>query len=341
MTVLVTGANGLLGVNLIRQLIGSNFQVKAFVRPSANLKGLTGVPCQLVRGDLLSSDHIYSALDGCDAVVHAASTTSVLPVGFEFYKRINFDATKNIVHALLRLGNKRLIYVSTANTFGPGSKKNPATESSAFTLGHYGSGYINSKYMAQRYVLDAVKQYNLDAVVVNPTFMIGPYDTKPSSGKLILHALKHGIQWCPRGGKNFVHVRDVAQGILSALTEATAGQCYLLAGENLTYAEFFSLLNKTAGRSPILVTIPKAIIRLAGILGQALIGLLDKPLMLNKTNARLITLDNYYSGEKAQREFKLQISPVSDAITEALAWFRKEHYISEDNYSTQGTNFDL
>ena len=315
--------------------------MKAFVRPSADLRGLTGVPCQFITGDLLSSTDIDAALEGCDAVVHAASTTNMLPLGFDYFKQINCDATENLVRAVLKLGNKRLVYVSTANTFGPGSKEDPGTESSPFTFGQYGSGYISSKYMAQQYVLNAVKDDKLDAVVVNPTFMIGAYDTKPSSGKLILHALNRGIQWCPGGGKNFVHVQDVAEGIKRVLTDVTVGQCYLLAGENLTYAEFFSMLNEIAGRSPMHINVPKSIIRLGGSIGEALGVLISKPLALNKTNARLITLDNYYSGEKARDELKLKTTPIQNAIADALAWFRKEHYISEDNYSTHGTNFDL
>ena len=172
MKVLVTGANGLLGVNLVRELRKVNIEVKALVRPSANLKGLQEVPCQLIRGDLFSNVDISKALEDCDAVVHAASTTSVVPLGFDHYRRINVETTKNVVQAALNQ-RKRLVYVSTANAFGPGTKENPGTESSPFSLHHYHSGYINSKYMAQQHVLHTVEKQNLDAVVVNPTFIIG------------------------------------------------------------------------------------------------------------------------------------------------------------------------
>ncbi len=341
MKVLVTGANGLLGVNLVRALIQANMEVKAFVRPSANLKSLKDVPCQLWRGDIQVYEDLYKALSDCDAVVHAASTTSVLPMDFAYYKKINFNSTKNIVQAVLHQNNKKLIYVSTANVFGPGSKENPGSESSPFTLGHYKSGYINSKYMAQQYVLKNVVEYNLNAVVVNPTFIIGPYDSKPSSGKMILHGLNHGIQWYPSGGKNFVHVQDVAQGIIRALHMGRNGHCYLLTGENLTYQEFFSQLNQVSGRKPFQIRVPKALIRAAGGVSDVWSTLMNQPLAFNKTNAQLLCLDNYYTGEKAAQEFSLQTTPVKKGIEEAVSWFRKENYISEDNYSTHGTSFDL
>jgi dihydroflavonol-4-reductase len=231
--------------------------------------------------------------------------------------------------------------VSTANVFGPGSKENPGSESAPFTLGHYKSGYINSKYMAQEYVLKNVNEYNLNAVVVNPTFIIGPYDSKPSSGKMILHGLKHGIQWYPSGGKNFVNVHDVAQGIIRALEIGRNGQCYLLAGENLTYREFFSQLNQVSGRKPIQIKVPKVLIRFAGEIADVWSNLIRQPLAFNKSNAQLLCLDNYYTDKKAAQEFGLQTTPVKSGIEEALTWFRKENYISEDNYSTQGTSFDL
>ncbi len=341
MKVLVTGANGLLGVNLVRDLIRSNIEVKAFVRHSANLKGLHNEPCQICRGDISSFDDISKALSDCDSVVHAASTTSIIPVDFEHYKRVNVDSTRHIVKAVLDQGGKRMVYVSTANAFGPGTKENPGTESSPFTLGPYRSGYINSKYMAQQHVLDAVKNKGLNAIVINPTFMIGPYDIKPSSGKLIIYGLRRGIQWCPRGGKNFVHVGDVSRGILRALNIGKNGECYMIAGENLTHKEFFSELNKITGRNRVQFVVPGIVFSAAGTVVEAWNKVTGQAKFFNKSNSRLITLDTYYSGEKAVRELNVKPTPVKIAIEEALEWFRKENYVSDNNYSTHGTSLDL
>jgi dihydroflavonol-4-reductase len=341
MRVLVTGANGLVGVNVIRELLKSGKEVTGLVRPSADMKGLQNVPCQLFRGDVLSYRDVYNALAGCDAAIHAASTTSVLPVDYAEYRKVNVDSTKNIVRAALEQGNKRLVHVSTANAFGPGPKYQPGSEASPFTLRHYRSGYINSKVMAQQYVLQEVKTNKLNAVVVNPTFVIGPFDSKPSSGKIILIALKHGIQWCPSGGKNFVHAQDVARGIARALAEGKPGECYLLAGENFTYQEFFKMLNKIVGRKRTLIKIPKGIIHVAGAIADAWGKFTHQKFAFNKSNAHLLCLDNYYTGEKARRELQITFTPVEQAIIDCLSWFKKENYVSEDNYSTHGTSFDL
>ena len=338
---LVTGANGLLGVNVVRHLVQSGIVVKAFVRHSANLKGLHDVPCEICRGDIVSYDDIQKALNDCDGVVHAASTTSVSPLSFDIFERVNVDSTKIIAQAALSQGNKRIVYVSTAAAFGPGSRKNPGTEQTPFALGEFHSGYVDSKVMAQEHVLKSATTQGLNAVVINPTFMIGPYDTKPSSGKIILQGLSSGIQWCPKGGKNFVHVGDVSHAITRVLTSSVSGECYLIAGENLTYKEFFSKLNKIAGRRRIQMVLPRRIFHSAG----ALVGLWNKisgeKRAFTKSNAQILTLDSYYSGQKAIHELNIIPSSVDDAIRDALEWFKKENYVSDDNYSIHGTNFDL
>jgi dihydroflavonol-4-reductase len=195
--------------------------------------------------------------------------------------------------------------------------------------------------LAQQHVLDAVKNNGLNAIVINPTFMIGPYDIKPSSGKVIIYGLKRGIQWYPQGGKNFVHVGDVSRGIVRALNAGKNGECYMIAGENLTHKEFFSELNKIAGRNRVQFAVPGFAFSAAGAGVETWNKVTGQAKLLNKSNSSLATIDNYYSGEKAVRELNIKPTPVKIAIEEALEWFKKENYVSHDNYSTHGTSFDL
>lgn len=341
MKVLVTGANGLLGANLVRELVQEKVDVKAFVRHSANLRGLDNVPCEIFRGEITSLDDIQRALLDCNSVVHAASSTSVLPLDFKVFERVNVDSTKIIAEAALNQGSKRVVHVSTAAVFGAGPKENPGTEQCPFALSEFHSAYIDSKVKAQDFVLDSVTTRGLNAVVINPTFMIGPYDTKPSSGKIILQGLARGIQWCPEGGKNFVHVKDVAKAINKALSAGGVGECYLIAGENLTYKEFFSKLNTIAGRRRIQLVLPRAIFHAAGAVFDTWNNITGEKSSFTKDNARILTLDNYYSGEKARRVLNITPSSADTGIADALEWFRKVGYVSDANYSIHGTNFDL
>ncbi|NJK94820.1 MAG: NAD-dependent epimerase/dehydratase family protein [Bacteroidales bacterium] len=117
-----------------------------------------------------------------------------------------------------------MIYVSTANTFGYGSKLKPANELSEFSFFNFNSGYIMSKFIAQQHVLREIEKSQLPVVIVNPAFMIGPYDSKPSSGKIILMGLDKKIQFCPPGGKSFVDVRDAAVAVCNAITMGKNGE---------------------------------------------------------------------------------------------------------------------
>lgn len=329
MRVLITGANGLLGANVAHLLFRKGERVLLFVRLNADLTGVKDLPCEIIYGDIQDADAVANAVAQADAVVHSASTTDMSPHPFSFYESINVNGTKNIIRALLASPGKRLIYVSTANTFAPGSKEVPGTELNGFSFFDYNSGYINSKYIAQQLVLESVERDNLDAVIVNPTFILGAYDAKPSSGKIILYGLRSGVTWCPPGGKNFVSALDVAGSIRAALYSGKKGHCYLLAGENLSYKEFFGLLNDVTGKKSRLFVIPKFMMYIGGVMGSILNALNFSKASFNLTTAKLLSIDNYYSGMKGQKEFGIETNPVRDAIKQALEWFSTNDMIEQ------------
>jgi dihydroflavonol-4-reductase len=327
MKILVTGANGLLGANVVRELESRGKEVRVLVRPSAGLTALAGTGAEAVHGDILDRQSLARAMKGCDTVIHAAANTSQWPVRYSFYEPVNVRGTQNVMEVSRESGISRIVYVSTANTFGPGTKEHPGTELSEFSGFRVGSGYMISKYVAQQNVLMEVEKHQTPVVIVNPAFMIGPYDAKPSSGKIILMGLNKKMQVYPTGGKNFIHVRDAAVGVCNAMDRGRTGGCYLLANENLTYGEFYEKLNRIARQHPVKVKLPSAAILAAGWFGTFMEKAVKKAAPLNHVNAKLLTIGNYYSGNKAVRELGLPLTPVETAIEEALSWFRKNSMI--------------
>lgn len=324
--VLITGANGFLGSNVARELFRKGYEVKLMIRPSADVSVIEDIPSEVFYGDISEEAEVMKAMEGCNFVVHTASITEQWAVTFREYERVNVTGTKNVVKACLAHQVERLIHVSTANTIGPGNKNRPGTELNSFTLLNVNSGYISSKYIAQQYILEQVEKAKLPAIIINPTFMIGPYDAKPSSGKLILHGMNKRVVFYPPGGKNFVHINDVCTGIISALEMGKIGDCYLMAGENLTYKEFFSLLNKVSGQRSKLIRIPEFVLKIAGIIGT-LSGIFSPvSRKLNYSSAYMLCLYNYYSGNKSERELLLKYTPIENAIDNALKWFRENDY---------------
>lgn len=325
-TVLITGASGLLGANLVRYMFQLGFKIRILVRPGARLEVLADIPMEIIHGYIDRKACVDEAIQGCDYVVHAASLTTQWGTPYEEYKKINIYATQLIAEACLEYEVKRLIYISTANTLAPGSKASPGTELNAFGLHHINSGYINSKYVALQYIQEQVQQKALPAIVVSPTFMIGRYDVKPSSGQMVLHGIKKGFMAYPSGGKNFVHVEDVCAGIVNAIRKGTIGEHYLLAGHNLSYKEFFKITDQHAGRSRAKMQIPGSLLRAMGRLGSLLQTLSGRSVKLNYASAYMLSLDNYYSGKKAERELDIRYKSIDLAVADAVAWFRETKY---------------
>lgn len=324
--VLITGASGLLGSNTARTLYRRGYELRLLVRPGADTRAFSDIPCEIFHGNICSPEEVLEAVKGCGYVVHAASVTAQWGISYREYEQVNITGTKNVTAACLVHKVKKLVYVSTANTIGPGSIDKPASELGAFTLQHLNSGYINSKYVAQQYVLEQVEREKLPAVIVNPTFMIGPYDVKPSSGQIILHGINKRLLFYPPGGKNFVHIQDVCTGIRGALEMGKPGDCYLLAGENLSYREFFSMLSRAEGQNPVMVRIPPFALKSLGMAGSFLGKLTGSTKKLNYASAQLLCLQNYYSGKKSERELQVRYTPVDKAIDSALRWFRENGY---------------
>ncbi|RQO29711.1 epimerase [Taibaiella sp. KBW10] len=325
-TVLVTGASGLLGANVVRYLYDAGYQIKVLVRSSANLSALADVPFRLCYGSIDDQATVDQAVSGCDYVVHAASLTTQWGVSYEEYKAINVEATKFIAQACLKHKVKKLIYISTANTLGPGSLQQPGTELNAFSLHHLNSGYINSKYIALQYIQEQVQQQGLPAVTISPTFMIGKYDIKPSSGQLLLHGLNKKVLVYPPGGKNFVHVTDVCQGIHKAMLVGQVGEVYLLAGHNLTYKDFFQKLRTQTAQSGNMFKAPKLLLQSLGRIGSLYRTVSRRQVKLDYAAAYMLCLDNYYSGAKASRDLDIQYQSIDTAIEDALSWFRQNNY---------------
>lgn len=323
MKVVVTGITGLLGGHVAQVLIERGYQVRGLYRTmprkAERLPWYRDV--EWWPGDLSSEEALLQAADSCGAIVHAAARTDQHPSDLAHYLEPNVHASERLARVARERGI-RLVLVSTANVFAPGSMHQPGTEQSPFGWAGIGSGYSESKHMAQNLILDAT-QKGLDAVVVNPTFMIGGYDLKPSSGAMILHVLNRRVVVYPQsGGKNFVYVKDAAVGVVNALERGQTGQAYLLAGHNRTYADFMQQVARQAGLRRTFVAMPAPLLRWAGRQVSRLDRYVPTSIALNRPSAILLTADNYYQAGKAIAQLQLPQTSLEVAIQEAIEWFR-------------------
>jgi len=328
MKIFLTGADGVLGNNLVRILLEKGHEVKVFIETGKKARYLEELPLERSEGSILNYEELRSAMEGYDIVIHAAAKTDTWPPRHESYWKVNLEGTRNIIAAVKELGVKRLIHIGTANSFGPGDENNPGDETKPYTADKYGLDYMCTKRAAQEEVLKAVKQEGLDAVIVNPTFMIGPYDSKPSSGTMIMAVSQGKIPGYPSGGRNFVYVRDVANAIEGAIEKGVKGECYILGNENLTYKEAFEKMAKSLGVKAPGMKMPRWLTLAYGRLlsGASVVFRFTPP--VNYPMAMISTEKHFYSSEKAIKDLGLNQTPVSEALKEAVEWFRDNKYLN-------------
>ena len=315
-TVFVTGISGLLGTNLAIDLLEQGYRVMGLLRDRSRYKGPGHPNLELIEGRL--EDDLSPWLDKAKAVVHVAAETRQDIFDYATYRSVNFEATQRLFDLSVQCSIERFVFVSTANTMGFGSLEEPGYEGKEIRFPFSASFYARSKIEAENYVLGAGA--DMEAIVVNPTFMLGAYDSKPSSGKIVLMGWKKRLVFHPPGGKNFVHVKDVSAGIIETLRSGRNRERYLLANENLSYRAFFEKLNSVAGQKTRLIRIPKPVLLLICYVGDAVRTFRIRS-SLSSTNMRILCVNNYYSNVKSREELGLNYRSTEESITDAIAYF--------------------
>lgn len=330
-TVLVTGANGFLGRAIVAELLRRDYRVRALVRPESVAAALRHQPQTSVLeyhvGDICEPATVAGAADGCTAIIHAAALAQVNPARNPAVWAVNAAGTDTMLHLARRAGVARFVYVGTANVFGFGPRQHPGNEITPFAGQRYGLDYMDSKRHATEHVQRAVTEWHLPAVLVHPTFMLGPGDAKPTSNALLLELYRGQVPGYPPGGKNYVYVGDVAVATVNALSQGRLGESYILGHQNLSYQEAFGLMARVMGVAPPRWPIPAALARVYGTVCDLQAHFTRRPTALNSAMVAVANDGHYFSVQKAITELGLPQTPIEQAIEEAFQWFKAHSYV--------------
>lgn len=324
--ILVTGADGMLGSNLVRELLQRGHQVRAFLLPDRPVNTLDGLDIEKVYGNLLYAEDVKKAAASCDVIIHTAANTSIWPNRSEAVRRVNVNGTQHLIDAALAHHIERFIFVGTANSFGFGSKENPGDETRPYMGDKYQLDYMDSKYHAQQLVLAAVKEKQLPALTVNPTFMFGPYDSKPGAGAMILAVYQEKVPGFAVGGRNYIYVKDVAIAIANALDMGRIGESYIAGHRNMNYREAFTTIAKVVGAKPPSVTIPAPLTKIYGWLGTQVAHLTGNPPVVSYSMAQISCDGHYFTAAKAVQELNMPQTDIEVAIRECFEWLKENGY---------------
>ena len=176
-------------------------------------------------------------------------------------------------------------------------------------------------------MLDAVDR-GLDAVIVNPVFMLGPWDWKPSSGRMIIDLRKGAPPLAPSGGCSICDPRDVAQAMLRAIDRAPRGGRYVLAGENWTYFKLWQEITRQfRSRSPwTSLRRPGQIV--AGSAGDLFGKITGKEPLINSAAIAMSSQFHWYSSKRAIDQLDYNIRPVEQSIAESIEWMRQQKMLT-------------
>jgi dihydroflavonol-4-reductase len=321
--IVVTGATGHIGNVLVRRLVEEGKDVRALVPPFEDASPIEGLPVEVRQGDVRDLDSLVEAFQGADVVYHLAGMISIMPGEDPRLYQVNVLGTKNVVEACMRTGVRRLVYVSSIHALKEPPKGTVVDESCPFDPDSVLGYYARTKALATLEVLKGVES-GLDAVVVCPTGVVGPYDYRISEvGAMILRFLKRKLAAYVEGAYDFVDVRDVAEGLLLASEYGQRGETYILSGEQITVREMLEVLEKASGvRAPSL-KIPKSISRTVGKLAQIYHRLTRTTPIFTSYSIEVLDSNSLVSHEKASRELGFAPRPVRESIADAVGWFRK------------------
>jgi len=319
--ILVTGGTGFVGAAVVRSLCARGERPRVLARRSSPLENLDGLACDVVHGDISNPESLDAALKDSDRVFHTAAVHTVTAPRDEII-RANVEGTRNVIAAALKHKVKRLVHTSSTAAIGSAPPGRSADEETIWDLASLEVPYLESKYLAEREVLQAALR-GLDAVIVNPSAPIGPGDRVPGpTGAVLLSFAKYPWPFHFAGTQNYVDVDDVAEGHLKAMERGRTGERYLLTHANLTMKETVALIARAAGKRPPPIEVPVPLLQLGARIGWMLsLGKLP-PKSADYLAKRMV-----FSNEKARKELSFEPRPIEQSFERAIAYFRQKGWL--------------
>ena len=317
-TVAVTGANGLVGSNLIRLLLSKGYTVKALVHHHSN--ALKGLNVEIIKGDILDKEVLTRLFTNTDIVFHAAAIISIGEYSYQTVYKANVEGTQTVFLTAKKLGVKTFVHFSSIHALRPPEAGMPCTENCRLAVDSMYS-YEKTKALAQEW-LQQQKGNGMKIVILNPTAIVGPHDYKPSfMGELLGNVLRKKLPAIVNGGYNWVDVRDVADAALNAAEKGIDGDNYLVSGYWLSLPDLIGLMEKIIGSKLKPPVIPFWLARV-GVpflkLWSKITG--SRPLYTRESLQILRNSSKNIVPEKARKVLGYTARPTEQTLRDTLEW---------------------
>jgi dihydroflavonol-4-reductase len=319
MTVVVTGAGGHVGANLVRALAAQKRATRCLVH--VHSQALTGLGVELVEGDVCNLDSLCRAFEGAEVVYHLAACISLAMDDWPQLEAVNVTGTRNVVEACRRAGVRRLVHFSSIHALEQEPLATPVDESRLLVESRRCPPYDRSKAAGEKEVRRAIEK-GLDAVIIYPTAIIGPNDYQLSFfGEALLLLARHRLPTLVTGGFDWVDVRDVVAGAMLAEKNAPPGAGYLLSGHWASMCDIAAMVAEITG-----VPAPRPVCPLwLARLGVPFIGVASRlsgrrPLYTG-ASLRALRSNRHISHDRATRELGYRPRPLRETLLDTLRWY--------------------
>ncbi len=326
MKIAVTGASGHVGNVLCRELINKGYKVKALIHKDEDDLTQTGV--EMIQGDLLETDSLENLCKGCEIVFHLAAKISIDEKEKELVHKTNVAGTRNMLEAASKAGIKRFVHFSSIHTLDPYPLDFELNETRHF-IKRTQMIYEQSKMEGEKLVLEAVAS-GLDAVVITPTAIIGPYDYKPSFlGQALIKMYTNSLPMLVPGGYDWVDVRDVVACAIAAAEKARKGERYIASGGYLSLKDLSKMIGNVTGRKTPSFTGPTILAKIGLPFISVYAKLHNEAPLYNLNSLEILKHSNRcISHAKASNELGYSPRPLEDTIKDTFDWFNMNGFIN-------------
>jgi nucleoside-diphosphate-sugar epimerase len=324
--ILVTGATGLVGGNLIWHLLQGNERIRAIRRNSSNMDSIhtifrfySSVPDEYlsridwITADVLDENSISEAMRGISVVYHCAAVVS-FNKDASILTDTNVSGTRNVVRAALENHVHKLCFVSSIAACGKGQSNEKVNENSVWIDSPERSSYSLSKHYSEQEVWKGIKD-GLNAVIVNPGVILGVSGTISGSSQLFSQVQK-GFMFYTKGGSGYVDVRDVVKAMIQLVQSDISGERFILTGENCSNKDILCWMADGFGKRRPFICIGKQLLWVAGCFFEIAGKIFHFHPLINRNTARTATSREYYSSLKIENTLNFKFTTIEKSIHE-------------------------
>jgi len=333
--ILVTGGTGLLGAHLMYELVNDKKKVRAIIRPSSNLDQVRKTfsyytdnseelfaAIEWVEADITDPVALTEAMKEVQQVYHTAAFVSFDPKDHAEMLRINIESTTNIVNRCLEKNDVQCCFVSSTAALGASVYGEEVTEDRLWTDLKRRSVYSISKFKSEMEIWRGITE-GLQAVIINPSVIIGPGNWQRSSSRLFSTVWK-GLNYYTKGGTGYVDVRDVVKSMIMVMNGKHWGERFIVSGENLTYKSVFNMIARSLQKSSPGKLATPFLAGLAWRLDWLKSMLTGKERVITKETAQAGQKLTQFSNHKIISATGIQFIPIEQSIRETAKLFLSE-----------------